>query len=1096
MREETSPPREPSPYRHHIHHQPQQQQQHQQLQSPCIQLIPSPSFSPPQAPAVVLSPSLAAPTSPSPQCLSPTTTLVPSPSSRCSPNLSASIDNISSPNFVNKLNGGRHSETSKQTSHSVKKKCVCECQNQNCPKCVKNQERNINNNLMNINNNVLGSPNTLSVSRTSSRGKLRQQSSSQGSFESLSNSPCLSRDSSCEQYTDTTGVDLEKFIPDTLNRNAKDRALMLRIEQELVNLAKDRCKTHFKFPPMSSYQRMLVHRCAAYFGMEHNIEPTGKSVIVNKTKCTRIPEVEFKDHVKEDIIFSEEPRRSILKRDSSSIEDYCFKSPDRCFSLESRRSKSFEEREEEYEKARRRIFNREVDKWWFLWQMQDGSSEDFGWSEMPWSSTESDCSSRFRLQPPEIHRRQTGKLIKGHSEEPGEATRPCVSKSFSFGGYGGTISVLSRGDSVMSTHSAGPRLLTKQGRIFLDSGASSVSWRLSPSSSGYKSQSQMSESVTPSPTSTPHLIMDARQNSNCSSENQDHQEIDDSGDNHVVWAVTDMQNVPRGSIIINPQTGKPLKNDDGTIYHYDPTNIPATICQMFGKAPPSPQRTQQPQSTSKENLSQSPKKTRSIRSSPASKSHLTNSSTSPIMPFSPTLVNSSGSQNRNFSYVTTENIASPPQQQHQQQQQFPGYSSTYSTPVTGDTTAVYQQPYIVYTAPYGVHVQPQFETRMEPTMVSELAGTYYMGEGCGAPPSQAITYQQAHQSYWNHPVYYPGNTASNTVSQRYPAQPGYIPTGYSQNFMPPPSSQLHQNPPDFVPVYHNQQMQVIYQTQPTPPSPVVYPNQQPQILYTQNPVYQTPTAYPPPPPPQISAYPQGTPTPNSCSSTASGQIYTGHSETQTYVQLAQSIQQLNLTGNGQAFLNPKGSHHTQFDYRQRGPNNSMKNKQFGKNFALGSSQSSTGTNSPAATVIASYCPTPNQQLMYRPPETPPNQFAYPPNFNVPSVMYKPMGNVRASTPGTSRSSRSPTPAGEVQFFDRQRMPIPPPAVYQGMPYVAPVPDPRLIPGRGQPSMNRQAALHTVQPTGNCFLPATDNRSRNKRGKGKTNRQSGLPPSGR
>lgn len=47
-------------------------------------------------------------------------------------------------------------------------------------------------------------------------------------------------DSSSEQYTDTTGVDLDLFIPETLNRNAKDRALMLRIEQELVSLAKDK----------------------------------------------------------------------------------------------------------------------------------------------------------------------------------------------------------------------------------------------------------------------------------------------------------------------------------------------------------------------------------------------------------------------------------------------------------------------------------------------------------------------------------------------------------------------------------------------------------------------------------------------------------------------------------------------------------------------------------------------------------------------------------------------------------------------------------------------------------------------------------------
>jgi encore-like protein len=48
-------------------------------------------------------------------------------------------------------------------------------------------------------------------------------------------------DSSTEQYTDSTGVDLQQFITDTLNRNQKDRILLLKIEQELVNLAKD-CK--------------------------------------------------------------------------------------------------------------------------------------------------------------------------------------------------------------------------------------------------------------------------------------------------------------------------------------------------------------------------------------------------------------------------------------------------------------------------------------------------------------------------------------------------------------------------------------------------------------------------------------------------------------------------------------------------------------------------------------------------------------------------------------------------------------------------------------------------------------------------------------
>ena len=43
------------------------------------------------------------------------------------------------------------------------------------------------------------------------------------------------------------------------------------------------------YPPMTSYHRMIVHRVAAYFGMDHNVDQqTGKSVIINKTVNTRM----------------------------------------------------------------------------------------------------------------------------------------------------------------------------------------------------------------------------------------------------------------------------------------------------------------------------------------------------------------------------------------------------------------------------------------------------------------------------------------------------------------------------------------------------------------------------------------------------------------------------------------------------------------------------------------------------------------------------------------------------------------------------------------------------------------------------------------
>ena len=41
-----------------------------------------------------------------------------------------------------------------------------------------------------------------------------------------------------EIYTDSTGTDLTQFIINTLNKNSKDRVLMLKLEQEMTNLVK------------------------------------------------------------------------------------------------------------------------------------------------------------------------------------------------------------------------------------------------------------------------------------------------------------------------------------------------------------------------------------------------------------------------------------------------------------------------------------------------------------------------------------------------------------------------------------------------------------------------------------------------------------------------------------------------------------------------------------------------------------------------------------------------------------------------------------------------------------------------------------------
>lgn len=140
----------------------------------------------------------------------------------------------------------------------------------------------------------------------------------------------------------------------------KDRIHLLKIEQELISLIKDENRTTYRFPAMSSYHRMLVHRVAAYFGFEHNIDPKGNCVIVDKQDgITRIPELRFKDQIKQ--LSAEEPKKLILKRNTNSFEDGSMGDRGDLKSsgngLDARRAKSFEERNEHYEKVKARIFN-------------------------------------------------------------------------------------------------------------------------------------------------------------------------------------------------------------------------------------------------------------------------------------------------------------------------------------------------------------------------------------------------------------------------------------------------------------------------------------------------------------------------------------------------------------------------------------------------------------------------------------------------------------------------------------------------------------------------------------------------------------------
>ncbi|KAM6231334.1 R3H domain-containing protein 2 isoform 2-T2 [Spheniscus humboldti] len=254
----------------------------------------------------------------------------------------------------------------------------------------------------------------------------------------------LSRDSS-QEYTDSTGIDLHEFLVNTLKKNPRDRMMLLKLEQEILEFISDNNNQFKKFPQMTSYHRMLLHRVAAYFGMDHNVDQTGKAVIINKTSNTRIPEQRFSEHIKDEKN-AEFPQRFILKRDDTSM--------DRDDNQDGRRSKSIEEREEEYQRVRERIFARETG--------QNGYLTDSRISKEGFSSSSHKRRQIFRGNRDSLNRasgsRQssTESEIKSLEPRPWSSTdsdgsirnlRPPVTKASSFSG----ISILTRGDSIGSS---------------------------------------------------------------------------------------------------------------------------------------------------------------------------------------------------------------------------------------------------------------------------------------------------------------------------------------------------------------------------------------------------------------------------------------------------------------------------------------------------------------------------------------------------------------------------------------------------------------------------------------------------------------------
>lgn len=367
----------------------------------------------------------------------------------------------------------------------------------------------------------------------------------------------LSKDCS-QEYTDSTGIDLHEFLINTLKNNPRDRMILLKMEQEIIDFISDNNNHYKKFPQMSSYQRMLVHRVAAYFGMDHNVDQTGKSVIINKTSNTRIPEQRFSEHLKDEK-GEESQKRFILKRDNSSIDkedNQSVCSQENLFVENSRLLEDTSICNDTHKK--RQLFRGNRDSTGKASGSRQSSTEnELKWTDhqRPWSSTDSDSSNRN--------------------------LKPAITKTASFGG----ITVLTRGDSSSSNRSTGKLSKTGSSESSSSAGSSGSLSRihqplqsaplvpgLTASNSGSVSYPENGMSGQVAPSNTSYIILP----------------LEAAG-------------IPPGSILLNPHTGQPFVNPDGTPAIYNPPSSQPTMrSQMVGQSqqqPSSqqPQQVQQPQ---------------------------------------------------------------------------------------------------------------------------------------------------------------------------------------------------------------------------------------------------------------------------------------------------------------------------------------------------------------------------------------------------------------------------------------------------------------------------------------------------------------------
>ncbi|XP_009998695.1 PREDICTED: R3H domain-containing protein 1 [Chaetura pelagica] len=284
--------------------------------------------------------------------------------------------------------------------------------------------------------------------------------------------------------------------------------------------------------------------------------------LVNTLKNNPRPDQKFCEHIKDEKS-DDFQKRYILKRDNSSLDKD--DNQMRMRLKDDRRSKSIEEREEEYQRARERIF------------AQDSLCPQENYFTDKRIQEEETNSTQQRRQILRINKEASGRSANSHQSStenevkyceprPWSSTdsdsslrnlKPAVTKASSFSG----ISVLTRGDSSGSSKSTGRLSKTgSESSSSVGSSTGSLSHTQQPLPVPALSQpSHGTSAVYPTVSTSNSLSFDGGISG----------QVAPTSTSFFLLPL-EAAGIPPGSVLINPQTGQPFLNPDGTPVVYNP----------------------------------------------------------------------------------------------------------------------------------------------------------------------------------------------------------------------------------------------------------------------------------------------------------------------------------------------------------------------------------------------------------------------------------------------------------------------------------------------------------------------------------------------